>query len=105
MERYAWKATIKRGKEKEYIKRHNEIWPEMVKVLKKAGICNYSIWLDNQVVFGYYECKKGIEYAVKIQNSSPVVEKWNEFMKDVMIMEFDSKKESQPKLNQVFYLK
>ena len=43
MERYAWKGKVLKGKKAEYIKRHNEIWPEMVTVLKDAGICNYSI--------------------------------------------------------------
>ena len=33
--------------------------PEMVKVLKDAGICNYSIFYCNDELFGYYECEKG----------------------------------------------
>ena len=65
MERYAWKAKIKPGKKQEYINRHNNIWPEMVELLKSAGICNYSIWIEGDIVFGYYECEKGIEYATK----------------------------------------
>ena len=48
MERYAWKAAIKSGKRAEYIRRHNEIWPEMKSVMKEAGIVNYSIWLDGE---------------------------------------------------------
>ncbi|MFQ6937771.1 MAG: L-rhamnose mutarotase [Oscillospiraceae bacterium] len=38
MERYAWKATVLPGKLEEYIRRHNEIWPEMKDVLHQAGI-------------------------------------------------------------------
>lgn len=33
MEKYAWKATVIEGKLHEYIKRHDEIWPEMLEVL------------------------------------------------------------------------
>lgn len=44
MEHMAWKGRIKPGCKAEYQKRHAEIWPEMVKVLKDAGICNYSIF-------------------------------------------------------------
>ena len=33
MERYAWKATVLPGKLEEYIRRHNEIWPEMKDVM------------------------------------------------------------------------
>ena len=58
MEKYAWTAKIKEGKKEEYIRRHNEIWPELVKVLKDAGICNYTIWNVGNELFGYYECKK-----------------------------------------------
>ena len=43
MERYAWKATVLPGKLEEYIRRHNEIWPEMKDVLHQAGIRNYTI--------------------------------------------------------------
>ena len=55
MERMAWRGKIKPGKKEEYIRRHNEIWPEMVEVLKKAGICNYTIYADKNELFGYYE--------------------------------------------------
>ena len=57
MEKYAWKATLKDGMKEEYIRRHNEIWPALVELLKSAGIENYSIWLCGHELFGYYECK------------------------------------------------
>ena len=66
MERYAWKAKIKEGKRAEYIKRHDEIWPEMKELLKSAGIFNYSIWNVDDDLFGYYECEKGIEFAARV---------------------------------------
>jgi len=104
MERYAWKARIKDGCFEEYVKRHNEIWEELKSVLKKAGIKNYTIWHNNGELFGYYECEKGIEYAAKIQRESKVVDKWNEYMKDILIMEMDKKTGAQPKLEQVFFI-
>ena len=89
MERYAWKAIVKDGMIAEYVKRHNEIWPELTAVLKQAGIYNYTIWnVGNELV----------------QAESPVVDKWNEFMKDVMIMEMDPETGAQPKLCQVFFM-
>lgn len=104
MERYAWKATVKEGKLAEYKRRHDEIWPEMVDVLKEAGICNYSIWNVGNELFGYYECEKGVEFAAKVQAESPVVDRWNEYMKDVMVMEMDPVTGAQPKLVEVFRL-
>lgn len=104
MEKYAWKATIKDGCFEEYCKRHNEIWPELVEVLKSAGICNYTIWNVGNELFGYYECKKGVEFSSKVQAESSIVDKWNEFMKDVMVMELDPVTGAQPKLKMVFEL-
>ena len=92
------------GKKEEYIRRHDEIWPELSALLKEAGISNYSIWNVGNDLFGYYECEKGIEYAARMQAESPIVDKWNEYMKDVMVMPLDPETGAQPKLQQVFYL-
>jgi len=104
MERIAWRGQIKEGTEEEYKKRHDELWPEMKEVLKEAGICNYSIFLCENELFGYYECEKGIEYAAKTQAQSPIVDKWNEYMKDVMEMPLDPVTGAQPQLIKVFTL-
>ena len=85
-------------------RRHAEIWPEMVEVLKAAGICNYSIFYCNDELFGYYECEKGVAYAEKVQAESPVVDRWNEYMKDILELEMDPVTGAQPKLEQVFRL-
>ena len=102
MKKYAWKAEIIDGKKDEYVRRHNEIWQEMKDVLTKAGVCNYSIWVCGNELFGYYECEFGVEYAAKVQSESEVVARWNEYMKDVMIMPLDKKTGAQPLLEQVF---
>ena len=104
MERYAWKAILLDGKKEEYVRRHDEIWPELVEVLKAAGIKNYTIWNVGHELFGYYECEKGIDFAAKAQANSPVVDKWNEYMKDVMEMPLDPVTGAQPKLVNVFTL-
>ena len=104
MEKYAWKATIKDGCLEEYCKRHDEIWRELVDVLISAGICNYTIWNVGNELFGYYECEKGVEFSSKVQAQSPIVDKWNEYMKDVMIMELDPVTGAQPQLQKVFEL-
>ena len=91
MEKVIWRATVREGMKEEYIRRHNEIWPEMVAALKEAGICNYTIWMDGDELFGYYECEKGAEYALKYQAESEVVCRWEKSMEPVM-----QKRESVP---------
>lgn len=102
MEKYAWRGKIVDGSIDEYILRHNKIWPEMKEVLSNAGIKNYTIWNVGNELFGYYECTKGIEYAAKVQRESEIVDKWNEYMKDILIIEMDSDTGAQPKLEKVF---
>ena len=104
MERYAWKATVKPGMLAEYRRRHDNIWPELKDLLKSAGICNYTIWNVGDELFGYYECEKGVDFATRTQAESEVVDRWNEYMKDVMVMEMDPVTGAQPKLEQVFFL-
>ncbi len=104
MERYAWKAAVREGMLEEYRGRHAAIWPELVQVLKEAGICNYSIWNVGNELFGYYECEKGADYAAKIQAESPVVARWNEYMKDILVMKMDPRTGAQPLLEQVFLM-
>ena len=104
MERFAWKATVKDGMLAEYKKRHDNIWAELRQVLKDAGICNYTIWNIGNELFGYFECEKGVAFAENVQAQSPIVDKWNEYMKDVMTMELDPVTGAQPKMTQVFFL-
>lgn len=102
MEKYAWKAKLLPGKKAEYIRRHDEIWQEMKDVLDSAGIVNYTVWLSGDELFGYYECTQGVEHAARVQAESPVVDKWNEYMRDVMVMEADPVTGAQPLLEKVF---
>ncbi len=90
------------GKREEYQRRHREIWPEMVEVLKEAGLRSYSIRTVGNEIFGYYECEKGADFAAAVQKNSPVVDRWNEFMKEVMFMEMDPETGAQPRLKRVW---
>ena len=104
MERYAWRGRVREGCIEEYKRRHAEIWPEMKAVLKEAGICNYTIFASGNELFGYYECEKGVDYAVRYQNGNEVVQKWEEHMKDILFFENAGEGEAQPRLVEVFRL-
>ena len=104
MERMAWKGRIKPGCKQEYIRRHDEIWPEMKALLKQAGICNYTIFANGEELFGYYECEKGIAFAEKTQAESAIVDRWNAYMHDILELEMDPETGAQPKLEPVFRL-
>ena len=104
MERFAWRGRIKEGMKAEYKRRHDEIWPEMVELLHAAGIRNYTIWADGYDLFGYYECEHGIEFAEKTQAGSPIVDRWNEYMVDVLELVMDPETGAQPKMERMFLM-
>ena len=52
--RSAWMMKLKPGHEVEYKRKHDEIWPEMVTLLKSQGVYNYSIYRYELLLFAYF---------------------------------------------------
>lgn len=102
MEKYAWKATVKDGCIDEYIFRHDHLPDDMKTLLREAGICNYTIWNVGNELFGYYECKFGVDFAAETQKNSEVVKRWDAYMSDILIMDKDPVTGAQPLLTKVF---
>ncbi|CAC11878.1 conserved hypothetical protein [Thermoplasma acidophilum] len=82
--RYAFHLRLKEGSEEEYTRRHKNVWPEMLDLLKRAGIRNYSIFIDGTDVFGYWECDNPSATLSAINNSE-INSKWQTFMSDIII--------------------
>lgn len=89
MEKCTWKATLLPGKKAEYIRRHDALWPEMAETLRQAGIRNYTIWCcgDRALRLLRVRARRGLRRQGA--GGEPVVARWNEYMRDVMRMEFD----------------
>lgn len=70
--------------QQEYERRHNEIWPELVKVLKQHGGQNYSIFLDvnSNQLFAYVEIKNEQKWN-EVANTD-ICQKWWLHMKELM---------------------
>jgi L-rhamnose mutarotase len=90
MEKYAFKMQLNPGMEAEYRKRHDEIWPELVALLKEAGVSDYSIHLDRETgtLFGvlWREDGHGMDELPK----SPVMQRWWAHMADIMATKPDN---------------
>lgn len=84
MEKYAFKMLLNPGMEAEYRKRHDEIWPELVSLLKDAGISDYSIHLDPEtnILFGVLWRKD--DHTMDDLPNHPVMQKWWAHMADIM---------------------
>lgn len=72
------------GFEKEYEKRHAELWPEMRKMLKEHGAISYSIFLDPATLdlFGYLEIEDEEKWAETADTE--INRKWWDYMEDIM---------------------
>jgi L-rhamnose mutarotase len=68
----------------EYKRRHTEIWPEMVKMLKDHGTHHYSIHLDpnTNMLFAYLEIDDEEKWRKSAETE--ICQKWWDYMKDVM---------------------
>ena len=56
MARVAWTALVRPDRIEEYERAHAAVWPEVLKLIKVAGVRNYSIFRYDNRLFGYYEC-------------------------------------------------
>ena len=91
------------GKETEYKKRHDEIWPALTALLKKKGISGYSIFLNEASgqLFGYLTIDDPSQ--LDQLRSEPLMWEWWNHMKDIMECHIDGSPMS-ISLNEVFYL-
>lgn len=103
MAHYAWVLEVRPGYEEEYKRRHDEIWPEMLEALRKAGFRNYNIFRHGLTLFGYFECDDIEELNRKIA-ADPVNARWQEWMAPIMKIDVDSRTGAAFLLPQQFHM-
>lgn len=103
MQRFAFKMFLDPGREDEYRRRHDAIWPDLAALLKEVGISNYSIHLDREthVLFAYLE-RTG-DHRMDDLAAHPVMRRWWDHMKDLMRTHPDGAPVAVP-LEEVFHL-
>ena len=103
MQRVAFRMQLHKGCEEEYERRHKILWPDLEELLHESGISEYSIFLDEATgqLFGVLKVKD--ETKLKELPTSPVMQKWWTYMKDIMDTNADNSPVSIP-LREVFYL-
>ncbi|MDX9947660.1 MAG: L-rhamnose mutarotase [Bacteroidales bacterium] len=103
MKRFAFKMKLYPGFREEYRKRHSEIWPELVKLIKSQGVGNYSIFYDEEtnILFAYQE--QSGESSSQDLGTEEIVKKWWKYMADIMETNPDNSPVNIP-LEQVFFM-
>jgi L-rhamnose mutarotase len=101
--RHAFKMQLKPGFEAEYRKRHDEIWPELAKALKDAGVSDYSIFLDPETLTLFAVQKLSDNNTVAELPKLSIVRKWWDSMAPLMEVRPDNEPVAKP-LTEVFHL-
>lgn len=103
MEKIAFRMQLNPGMEAEYKKRHDEIWPELVALLKEVGISDYSIHLDRETNALFGVLWRTDDHRMDDLPGHPVMKRWWAHMADIMATKADNEPLSFP-LVTVFHM-
>jgi L-rhamnose mutarotase len=97
------KLQLKPGKAEAYKQRHDEIWPELAQAIRKAGISDYSIFLDEETGALFAVQKVATNNTAAELRQLPILHEWWESMVPLMEVNPDHSAVRVP-LKQVFHL-
>ena len=83
-ETYAFRMRLDEGMEEEYERRHDAIWPELVALLREAGVSDYSIWLDPETRCLFGILRRPPDHGMDALPAHPVMRRWWAMMADLM---------------------
>jgi L-rhamnose mutarotase len=86
----AFRMQLKTGFEAEYKKRHDEIWPELSRLLLDVGIKEYYIFLDEKTLALFAFQKLGSNETTAGLAGLPIMKKWWDHMADIMEVNEDN---------------
>ena len=102
-ETVAFRMRLHPGQEAEYARRHDAIWPELVALLRDAGVVEYRIFLDEETHALFAVLTRRADHALDALPGHPVMQRWWAMMADIMDANAD-KSPVQVPLRQVFEL-
>ncbi|WP_409284653.1 L-rhamnose mutarotase [Pseudomonas protegens] len=85
----AFRMNLDPGQEQQYLRRHDEIWPELVTLLRGAGIKDYRIFLDPESHALFAVMTHQEEHGLDDLPQHPVMQRWWQYMKDIMPSQAD----------------
>ncbi|MGH8024148.1 MAG: L-rhamnose mutarotase [Limisphaerales bacterium] len=103
MPRNAFKMKLKPGAAAEYKRRHDELWPELQRALREAGISDYTIFFDEETHTLFATQKLAESNAVDRLPQLPIMRQWWDYMAPLMEVHADHSPVVIP-LTEVFHL-
>ncbi|MFN0214928.1 MAG: L-rhamnose mutarotase [Saprospiraceae bacterium] len=104
MPRIAFKMQLHPGQIEEYKRRHDQIWPELSKLLHETGVREYSIFLEQETLELFAVLDIENPKNLDTLPSHPIMQRWWAYMADIMVTNPDHSPVS-VSLSEVFYLK
>ncbi len=94
---------LNEGQVKEYRRRHDEIWPELVSLLKNAGISDYSIFVHEDSNSLFAVLRRSTDHTMHDLPLDPIMQRWWAHMADIMATNDNNEPLVEP-LDRVFHL-
>lgn len=109
MKRFCYTLDLKdnNASKKNYIKHHQNVWPEIIKSLKNSGILKAEIYNVDTRLFLIFETIESYdeEYKKQLDDNNPLVQKWEKLMsKYQKKLPFSKNNEKWVKMNKIFEL-
>ena len=103
MEQIGFRMQLNTGQADEYRRRHDEIWPELVSLLKQAGVSDYSIYFHEDTNSLFAVLRRTADHSMDDLPLEPVMQKWWAHMADIMASDENNEPVVEP-LERVFYM-
>jgi L-rhamnose mutarotase len=100
-QRTAFVLRVRPDKLDEYVSAHKEVWPQMLDALRTAGVRNYTIFRDDNRMFGYFEADD-LNAAGEYLAHQEVCARWQDAMAE--LLEERVPDEGPPALEEIFRL-
>ncbi len=105
MNRVCFTLRVEPSKLDEYRTHHQQVWPEMLEALSRAGWHNYSLFLrDDGLLVGYFETPGTFDEALAAMSSEPINVEWQDLMAPYFEGGGDHADEMMSQMVEVFHL-
>ena len=106
MKRFGFVIRMSPSEIERYKDYHRKVWPEVLQMIRRCGIRNYSIYLKDDYLFGYYEYF-GVDHTADMAKmaADPKTQEWWSIMM-TMQRPLDTRRDGEwwAEMEEVFHL-
>ena len=104
-QRVAFLLRLKPDSGPAYDESHRKVWPEMLALLKRAGISEYSIFRRDELLFLYLHIDEDFDTVWNKIEQDPVNTRWQQAMSEYFLPRQETRPgERFPMMQEVFFL-